>query len=97
MLTATRTAARTVSRSMTKRFYAQDTSTAKPTMPGGVKPTAWHHRREAGKEIGPVWAWPATLGVVGAGALYMYSSSGKGKNELSSNMQAPQTGLGHKH
>ncbi|GJN92250.1 hypothetical protein Rhopal_005280-T1 [Rhodotorula paludigena] len=64
---------------MTKRFYAQDTSTAKPTMPGGVKPTAWHHRREAGKEIGPVWAWPAT------------------KNELASNMQAPQTGLGHKH
>lgn len=42
-------------------FYAQDTSTAKPTMPGGVKPTAWHHRREAGKEIGPVWAWPATV------------------------------------
>ncbi|GAA5838483.1 hypothetical protein JCM9279_003258 [Rhodotorula babjevae] len=67
----------------------RDTSTYKQTIPGEIKPTAWNARKTAAREVGPVWAWPLLLITVGAGAVTLYFSSGKGKTELANNLEAP--------
>ncbi|GAA5903285.1 hypothetical protein JCM8208_002265 [Rhodotorula glutinis] len=67
----------------------RDTSTYKPTVPGDIKPTAWNARKTAAREVGPVWAWPLLLITVGAGAVTLYFTSGKGKTELANNLEAP--------
>ena len=39
----------------------RDTSTAKQTLPGDIKPTAWKARKEQAHEAGVIGAWPAVV------------------------------------
>ncbi|GAA5945017.1 hypothetical protein JCM3775_004262 [Rhodotorula graminis] len=89
---ARRTALSSAPRLTARRTLAtapRDTSTYKQTIAGEIKPTAWNARKTAAREVGPVWAWPLLLITVGAGAVTLYFSSGKGKTELANNLEAP--------
>ncbi|BGP52711.1 hypothetical protein JCM8202_004761 [Rhodotorula sphaerocarpa] len=53
------------------------------------RPTAWTTRKAGLKGIAPVYGWPITLALVGTGALYLYSRSGKMENDLAQQGKNP--------
>ncbi|BGP36509.1 hypothetical protein JCM10450v2_000406 [Rhodotorula kratochvilovae] len=67
----------------------RDTSTAKQTLPGDIKPTAWKARKEQAHEAGVIGAWPAVWAVVAVGAVTLYFTTGKGKTDLAQNIDNP--------